>query len=116
MPKIFCVNWFRKGDDGKFVWPGYGDNMRVMKWMLDRIEGKAQGEDHAFGISPKYDEINWEGLDFSREQFESVTDMNPEHWQQELALHTEHFEKLAYHLPQELVATKAKMEQRILGQ
>jgi phosphoenolpyruvate carboxykinase (GTP) len=116
LPKIFCVNWFRKGADGKFVWPGYGDNMRVMKWMLDRIEGKAQGEDHAFGISPKYEEINWEGLDFSREQFESVTDMNPEHWKAELALHDEHFEKLAYHLPQELVATKNAMEARILGQ
>jgi len=116
LPKIFCVNWFRKGADGKFVWPGYGDNMRVMKWMLDRIEGQAEGEDHAFGISPKYEEINWEGLDFSREQFESVTDMNPEHWKAELALHDEHFEKLAYHLPSALVATKNAMEARILGQ
>jgi len=115
LPRIFCVNWFRKGADGKFVWPGYGENMRVLKWMIDRLEGQAQGEDHAFGISPTYDEINWAGLDFSREQFESVTDMNPEHWKAELALHDELFEKLAYHLPQELVATKEKMAQRILG-
>jgi phosphoenolpyruvate carboxykinase (GTP) len=116
LPKIFCVNWFRKGADGKFVWPGYGENMRVMKWMIDRLEGQAQGEDHAFGISPTYEEINWEGLDFSREQFASVTDMNAEDWKKELALHDEHFDKLAYHLPQELVATKAQMEARILGQ
>jgi phosphoenolpyruvate carboxykinase (GTP) len=115
LPKIFCVNWFRKGADGKFVWPGYGDNMRVLKWMIDRLEGKAQGEDHAFGISPTYEEINWEGLDFCREQFDSVTDMNPEHWKAELAMHTEHFQKLAYHLPQELMDTKAKMEARLLG-
>lgn len=115
LPKIFCVNWFRKGADGKFVWPGYGDNMRVLKWMIDRIEGKVQGEDHAFGISPTYDEITWDGLDFSREQFASVTDMNPADWKAELDLHTEHFNKLAYHLPQELVDTKAKMEARILG-
>ncbi len=115
LPKIYCVNWFRKGADGKFVWPGYGENMRVLKWMIDRLEGKAQGEDHAFGISPTYDEINWEGLDFSREQFASVTDMNPEHWKAELALHEELFQKLAYHLPKELVATKAQMEARILG-
>lgn len=115
LPKIFCVNWFRKGADGKFVWPGYGDNMRVLKWMIDRIEGKVQGEDHAFGISPTYDEITWDGLDFSREQFASVTDMNPADWKAELDLHTEHFNKLAYHLPQELVETKAKMEARILG-
>ena len=114
LPKIFCVNWFRKGEDGKFVWPGYGENMRVLKWMIDRLEGKVQGEDHAFGISPAYEEINWEGLNFSREQFESVTDMNPEHWKAELAMHTELFQKLAYHLPQELIDTKAKMEARLL--
>jgi phosphoenolpyruvate carboxykinase (GTP) len=54
LPKIFTTNWFRKGDDGKFVWPGYGENMRVLKWMIDRIEGKVRGEQHAFGISPGY--------------------------------------------------------------
>ena len=115
LPKIFCVNWFRKGADGKFVWPGYGDNMRVLKWMIDRLEGQAQGVEHAFGISPTYDEINWEGLDFSPEQFASVTDMNAEHWHAELALHTEHFEKLAYHLPAALVDTKAQIEARLKG-
>ncbi len=112
LPKIFCVNWFRKGEDGKFVWPGYGENMRVLKWMIDRLEGKVQGEDHAFGISPAYDEINWEGLDFSRAQFESVTDMNPEHWKAELGMHAELFEKLAHHLPQALNGTLSQLEQR----
>ncbi|NIC42897.1 phosphoenolpyruvate carboxykinase (GTP) [Aquabacterium sp. A08] len=115
LPKIFCVNWFRKGADGKFIWPGYGDNMRVLKWMIDRLEGKAQGEDHAFGISPTYGEITWDGLDFSAEQFASITDMNPADWAKELELHAEHFEKLAYHLPQELVQAKDQMAQRILG-
>jgi phosphoenolpyruvate carboxykinase (GTP) len=115
LPKIFCVNWFRKGADGKFVWPGYGDNMRVLKWMIDRLEGQAQGEEHAFGISPTYEAINWAGLDFSREQFESVNDMNPEHWKAELAMHTEHFQKLAHHLPQALVDTKAQIEARLLA-
>ncbi len=113
LPKIFCVNWFRKGEDGKFVWPGYGDNMRVLKWMLDRIEGKTQGHDNVFGISPNYDEIEWSGLDFSREQFATITDMNPTDWEQELKLHEELFQTLAYHLPQELVETKARMEQRL---
>jgi phosphoenolpyruvate carboxykinase (GTP) len=112
LPKIFCVNWFRKGEDGKFVWPGYGENMRVLKWMIDRLEGKVQGEDHAFGISPAYEEINWEGLDFSRAQFESVTDMNPEHWKAELGMHAELFEKLAHHLPQALNDTLSQLEQR----
>ena len=64
-PKFFCVNWFRKGDDGKFVWPGFGENMRVLNWMVGRIEGTAQGEEHAFGISPRYEDIDWGGLGFT---------------------------------------------------
>ena len=115
LPRIFCVNWFRKGDAGKFIWPGYGENMRVLKWMIDRLEGQVQGEDHAFGISPTYDEINWEGLDFSRQQFDSVTDINPEHWKAELGMHTELFQKLAYHLPQALIDTKAQLETRFFS-
>jgi phosphoenolpyruvate carboxykinase (GTP) len=83
--------------------------------MIDRLEGKVQGEDHAFGIGPTYNEITWEGLDFSAEQFASITDMNPVDWAQELALHTEHFQKLAYHLPQALVQTQDQLTRRILG-
>ncbi len=113
LPKIFCVNWFRKGADGKFVWPGYGENMRVLKWMLDRIEGKVQGQDNLFGVSPTYEEIEWSGLDFSRAQFDSVTHIDKADWTAELALHSELFTQLAYHLPQELVATKAQIEQRL---
>ncbi|MFC7409237.1 phosphoenolpyruvate carboxykinase (GTP) [Hydrogenophaga atypica] len=113
LPKIFCVNWFRKGADGKFVWPGYGENMRVLKWMLDRIEGKVQGQDNLFGVSPTYEEIEWSGLDFNRAQFDSVTHIDKADWQAELALHSELFTQLAYHLPQELVATKAQIEQRL---
>lgn len=64
-PKMFCVNWFRKNAAGQFVWPGYGDNMRVLKWIIDRIEGTAQGETTMFGTAPAYAEINWAGLDFS---------------------------------------------------
>ena len=113
LPKIFCVNWFRKGADGKFVWPGYGENMRVLKWMLDRIEGKVQGQDNLFGVSPTFEEIEWSGLDFNRAQFDSVTHIDKADWTAELALHSELFTQLAYHLPQELVATKAQIEQRL---
>jgi phosphoenolpyruvate carboxykinase (GTP) len=111
LPKIFCVNWFRKGDDGKFVWPGYGDNMRVLKWMIDRLEGTAAGAENGFGISPTYSEITWTGLDFSQAQFNSVTSLDKDAWKQEFALHDEHFTQLAYHLPKELLQTKAKLEQ-----
>jgi len=113
LPKIYCVNWFRKGDDGKFVWPGYGDNMRVLKWMIDRLEGTAAGVENGFGVSPAYAEINWTGLDFSQAQFDSVTSLDKGAWKQEFALHDELFTQLAYHLPKELVETKAMLEQRL---
>jgi len=112
LPAIFCVNWFRKGDDGKFVWPGYGENMRVLKWMIDRLEGKAQGAENIFGTSPTYGEINWTGLDFSTAQFNSVTSIDKAAWQQELGLHTELFTQLQYHLPQALEQTKQRLQTR----
>ena len=113
LPKIYTTNWFRKGADGKFVWPGYGENMRVLKWMIDRIEGKASGADHVFGVSPRYDDLTWTGLDFSAEQFESVTSMDRPAWEAELKLHDELFAQLAHHLPAELPATKAAIEERL---
>ena len=110
LPAIYCVNWFRKGDDGKFVWPGYGENMRVLKWMIDRLEGQAKGVDNLFGISPTYGELTWTGLDFSVEQFNTVTSIDKAAWTEELKLHDELFTQLAYHLPQELTQTKARIE------
>ncbi|MET3439790.1 phosphoenolpyruvate carboxykinase (GTP) [Variovorax paradoxus] len=112
-PRIYTTNWFRKGPDGKFVWPGYGENMRVLKWIIDRIEGKAEGVDHVFGVSPRYEDLNWTGLDFSAEQYATVTSIDKAAWQAELKLHAELFEQLAHHLPKELPATKAAIEQRL---
>ena len=113
LPKIFCVNWFRKNDAGKFVWPGYGDNMRVLKWMIDRLEGAAQGVETMFGVAPLFDELTWTGLPFSAEQFNTVTSIDKAAWAEELKLHTAHFEQLSYHLPQALIETKAVLEQRL---
>ena len=113
LPAIYCVNWFRKGEDGKFVWPGYGENMRVLKWMIDRLEGKAQGVDNGFVVSPTYAEINWKGLAFTPAEFATVTSLNKVDWKQEIALHTELFSQLAYHLPAALETTKAQFEQRL---
>ena len=115
MPKIYCVNWFRKGADGKFVWPGYGENMRVLKWMLERIEGRAEGRSNVFGITPRYDDMSWEGLDFSRAQFDQVAQIDRSAFEQELQLHGQLFEQLAYHLPGELKRTKAQLESRLAG-
>ena len=110
LPAIFCVNWFRKGADGKFVWPGYGDNARVLQWMLGRIDGTAgAGSEHIFGVSPNYRDLNWSGLDFSEAQFQSVISIDRDAWVQEMKLHGELFEQLAYHLPVELKATREKI-------
>ncbi|WPG37931.1 phosphoenolpyruvate carboxykinase (GTP) [Variovorax sp. EBFNA2] len=114
LPKIYTTNWFRKGADGKFVWPGYGENMRVLKWMIDRVEGKAtEGVEHITGVSPRYEDLNWTGLEFSAEQFATVTSIDKAAWQAELKLHTELFQQLAHHLPKELPETKAAIEQRL---
>ena len=113
LPAIFCVNWFRKGSDGQFVWPGFGDNMRVLKWMLDRLEGVGQGVEHPFGVSPRYEDLHWDGLDFSPEQYAAVSRIDPADWQRELALHAEHFEQLAARLPRALTEVKARIEARL---
>ncbi|CAN7146453.1 phosphoenolpyruvate carboxykinase (GTP) [Caballeronia sp. LjRoot31] len=113
LPKFFCVNWFRKDADGKFVWPGFGDNMRVLSWMIGRIEGTAHGDEHAFGLSPRFEDIGWGTLDFTREQFERVISVQDSAWRAELELHDELFAKLAQGLPAELAETKAAFGKRV---
>ncbi len=113
LPKIYCVNWFRKGADGKFVWPGYGENMRVLQWMIGRIEGTAQGRENAFGTTPRYADLNWAGLNFTPAQFEQVTSLDAKAWKTELGLHAELFQQLAHHLPAEMNATKTTIETRL---
>jgi phosphoenolpyruvate carboxykinase (GTP) len=113
LPAIYCVNWFRKGADGKFVWPGYGENMRVLKWMLDRLEGQGGGQEHVFGVTPSYADLNWDGLAFSQQQFDTVTRIDAAEWQAEMALHAELFAQLAHGLPAALPATKARIEARL---
>jgi len=113
LPKIFCVNWFRKGADGKFVWPGYGENMRVLKWMLERVEGQGGGCENVFGVTPAHADLSWDGLDFSAAQYEQVTAVDPAAWKAELALHDELFKQLAYHLPEALTQVKGRIERRL---
>jgi len=112
-PKIYTSNWFNKGADGKFIWPGYGENMRVLKWIIDRLEGKVEGVENPVGITPKYETMNWQGVDFSAEKFAEVTDFDKTLWGSELKLHDELFAKLAYHLPVALTETRAKIEARL---
>ena len=113
LPRIYTTNWFRKGPDGKFVWPGYGENMRVLTWMIDRIEGRCAGTEHVFGISPAYAELNWSGLDFTPAQFANVTSIDKAAWTAELGLHAELFAQLEYHLPPQLPETRKRIATRL---
>jgi phosphoenolpyruvate carboxykinase (GTP) len=87
--------------------------MRVLKWMIDRIEGQAQGQQTMFGVAPQYGEINWTGLDFSAQKFDAVTSIDKAAWAEEFKLHAVHFEQLAHHLPPALLETKAQLEKRL---
>ncbi len=113
LPAIFTVNWFRTDADGKFVWPGFGENMRVLKWMLDRIDGKANGVEHIFGVTPRYEDLSWDGADFTRAQFDTITSIDTAAWRAEIELHTELFTKLAHHLPQALSEVKEQLASRL---
>ncbi|MBL8325406.1 MAG: phosphoenolpyruvate carboxykinase (GTP) [Rubrivivax sp.] len=113
LPRIYCVNWFRKGADGKFTWPGYGENMRVLDWIVGRVEGRAGGAENVFGTSPRFEDLRWQGMSFSPEQFASVIGIDRAAWHEELKLHDELFKQLAHRLPAQLPATKALIEQRL---
>jgi phosphoenolpyruvate carboxykinase (GTP) len=102
-PPIFSVNWFRKNDKGKFIWPGFGENMRVLKWVVDCANGRARGLENPMGRVPRYEDIDWRGLDgFSRAKFEELMRVETEQWKRELLAHEELFIRLYDRLPREL--------------
>jgi phosphoenolpyruvate carboxykinase (GTP) len=102
-PRIFCVNWFRKGQEGKFLWPGYGENMRVLLWIVDRCHGRAGAAESVLGWVPRERDLEWSGLDGAvRERFEDLMTIERDVWIRELLLHEELFAKLHDKLPREL--------------
>ncbi len=102
-PRIFNVNWFRKDENGKFLWPGFGDNMRILKWIVERAQGKAASVESPLGWVPRYEDLDWRGLEnFSREEFENLIAIDREEWIKEIASHDELFFKLYDRLPKEL--------------
>jgi phosphoenolpyruvate carboxykinase (GTP) len=102
-PRIFHVNWFRKDANGKFLWPGYSENMRVLKWIVDRVHGHARANETPIGWTPKYDDIQWNGLDFPRERFEELQKVDRKAWKDEVMDHEELFIELHDHLPPEMI-------------
>jgi len=106
-PKIFNVNWFRTDDEGNFIWPGFGDNMRVLMWILDRCEGKAEAVETAIGYEPKAEDINIEGLDIDLEVVKGLLDVDKDLWKEDAAGIEEFYKKFGDRLPKEL---KAELE------
>lgn len=100
-PRIFNVNWFRKDENGKFIWPGFGQNMRVLKWIIDRVHGRVSAIESPIGWIPRYRDIDWTGLEFSRENFEKIITIDRESWKTELFSHEEMFSRFYNRLPKE---------------
>ena len=102
-PRIFCVNWFRKDADGEFLWPGFSDNLRILKWIVERSRGRACARETAVGWQPRFEDIDWNGSDFTAEQFESLQAIDRAAWRAEVIGHEELFIDLHSHLPKEMI-------------
>src|ERR1700752_3902768 len=102
-PRVFHVNWFRKDADGNFMWPGFSENMRVLKWIVDRAHGRALGEETPIGWTPRSKDIEWKGMDFPEEKFEELQGFDHAAWRQEVLGHEELFLDLHDRLPPEMI-------------
>jgi phosphoenolpyruvate carboxykinase (GTP) len=90
-PRIFGVNWFRKDEKGKFLWPGFGENMRMLKWVVERVSGEVSAIESPIGWMPKFNDIDWGQLDYSVAQYDAVMDVDREAWKKEILAHEELF-------------------------
>jgi len=112
-PRVFHVNWFRKDANGNFIWPGYSDNMRVLKWIVDRARGRALGRETPIGWMPRYEDLDWTGLDFSKEQFDALQEVDRAAWKAEVLGHEELFLSLHDHLPKEMIFERELLISRL---
>ncbi len=112
-PKIFNVNWFRTDENGKFAWPGFSDNVRVLQWIVDRSRGRGRAVQTPLGLEPAYEDLDWSGLDYSKERFTQVMVADKAKWAAELVSHDELFAKLAAKKPAELAAERERLGERL---
>ena len=112
-PRIFHVNWFRKGEDGKFLWPGFSENMRVLEWIINRCDGRGKGHERSIGWMPHFDELTFDGLDYTEEQFTELMHLDHEEFRQELLSEAELYLRLYDHLPKELIFQRELLAGRI---
>jgi phosphoenolpyruvate carboxykinase (GTP) len=102
-PPVFHVNWFRKDEDGDFMWPGFSQNMRVLKWIVDRVHNRTGARETPVGWMPRYHDLDWNGLDFAAERFDELQRFDRRAWRSEVIGHEELFIDLHDHLPPEMV-------------
>ncbi len=114
-PAIFNVNWFRTDDSGKFIWPGFGQNMRVLAWIVERARGEGGARETALGMEPAHSDLNWAGLEFPADRFEVLMRADAAPWVRELAAHDALFAKLGAKLPAPLAAQRDKLAARLRG-
>jgi phosphoenolpyruvate carboxykinase (GTP) len=112
-PRIFHVNWFRKSAEGKFLWPGFGENFRVLRWVIDRTRGRARASETQIGWMPRYQEFDWTGMDYSQEKFEQCMKIDGAEWRRELISQTELFLTLHDRLPKELIFQRELLVSRL---
>ena len=111
---IFGVNWFRTNGERDFLWPGYGENMRVLQWIVERVNRRAAAVPSPLGWLPSYSDLTWDGMDqFLHEHYEHLISIDPLHWKEELLQHDQLFEKMKEKLPVELIAIRTKFEGRL---
>jgi phosphoenolpyruvate carboxykinase (GTP) len=113
LPKIFYVNWFRKDDDGKFLWPGYGENSRVLEWVFERSAGRGDAVDTPIGWVPTTDAIDLDGIDVSKDDIEELLRVDDEDWRREVPLIRSHYEQFGDRLPAQLAAAVDRLEERL---
>jgi phosphoenolpyruvate carboxykinase (GTP) len=111
-PRVFNVNWFRTDEHGKFAWPGFGQNMRVLKWIIERCQGRAHAVETELGMQPEYGDLDWRGLEFGPERFAQVMRLDRARWSRELDAHDELFAKLGAKQPQALAAQRRALRAR----
>jgi phosphoenolpyruvate carboxykinase (GTP) len=112
-PPIYRVNWFRKDENGKFMWPGFGQNMRVLQWIVDRVHGRAEGVEGPFGVMPKYAHLNWTGLNYTIETFHSLMKIDREAGLGEIQEQMQYFEVFGDRLPEQLEEQRQRAHQRL---